>query len=111
MRAKLRTIKHGLGRRMHLPIPEQGRWVASVMRGHLNYYAAPGNIQAVAAFRTQVTRLWLRTLRRRSHRARTRLNWERMLRLEARWLPPARITHPWPEQRFDATTRGRSPVR
>ena len=37
--------------------------------------------------------------------------WERMGRLEARWLPPARITHPWPNVRFDARTQGRSPVR
>jgi RNA-directed DNA polymerase len=109
MRAKLREIKQQLKQRMHLPIPDQGRWLASVVRGHLNYYAVPGNIRAVAAFRQQVVRLWFRTLQRRSQR--TRLNWQRMRRLEARWLPRARILHPWPEQRFDARTRGRSPVR
>ncbi len=40
-------------RRRHLPIPEQGRWLASVVRGHLAYYAVPGNIDAVVAFRTR----------------------------------------------------------
>ena len=58
---------------MHLPIPEQGLWLASVVRGHLAYYAVPGNIEAVEAFRDQATRHWHQALRRRSQR--TRLNW------------------------------------
>ena len=40
-----------------------------------------------------------------------RMTWERMWRLADRWLPRPRILHPWPEQRFDARTQGRSPVR
>ena len=66
-------------RRRHLPIPEQGRWLASVVRGHCAYYAVPGNSKAVRAFRDQAARHWHRALRRRSQR--TRLNWERMNRL------------------------------
>jgi len=107
--AKLREVKHALLRRRHLPIPEQGRWLASVIRGHLGYYAVPGNIDAVNAFRTQATRHWHRALKRRSQRH--RLDWERMNRLPIRWLPPARILHPWPDARFDGCTQGRSPVR
>ena len=57
----------------------------------------------------QATRHWCAALRRRSQRH--RLNWERMNRLATRWLPPARILHPYPDLRFDARTRGRSPVR
>jgi group II intron reverse transcriptase/maturase len=109
MRTKLSEVKTELMRRRHSPIPEQGRWLASVVRGHLAYYAVPGNIDAVAAFRTQVTRHWYRALRRRSQRS--SLDWERMARLATRWLPPARNMHPWPEERFDGRTRGRSPVR
>lgn len=109
MRAKLIEVKDQLKRRQHLPIPEQGRWLTSVVRGHQAYYAVPGNIDAVAAFRDQARRHWYRALRRRSQR--TRLNWSRMDHLVARWLPPARILHPFPEARFDARTRGRSPVR
>src|SRR5262252_9388996 len=109
MRAKLREVKDQLKRRRHLPIPEQGQWLGSVVRGHLAYYAVPGNTDAVAAFRAQVTWHWYRALRRRSQR--TRLNWGRMSRLRAKWLPPARVLHPFPDTRFDATTRGRSPVR
>jgi len=109
MRAKLREVKTELKRRRHQPIPEQGRWLASVVRGHQAYYAVPGNTDAVAAFRTQATRHWYKALRRRSQR--TRLNWARMNRLATRWVPPARVTHPFPNVRFDARTRGRSPVR
>ena len=102
MRAKLHEVRDQLHRGRHLPIPEQGRWLASVVRGHLNYYAVPGNIQAVRAFRDQVIRHWLRALRRRSQRH--RLNWERINRLVLRWLPTARIVHPWPSERFCAIT-------
>jgi RNA-directed DNA polymerase len=72
MQAKLREVKDQLKRRRHLPIPEQGQWLGSVVRGHLAYYAVPGNTDAVAAFRAQVTWHWYRALRRRSQR--TRLN-------------------------------------
>jgi RNA-directed DNA polymerase len=109
VRAKLAEVKDQLKRRMHQPIPEQGRWLASVVRGHMAYYAVPGNVQAVAAFRDQVTRHWFKALRRRSQR--TTVNWTRMSRIEARWLPRARVMHPYPNVRFDARTQGRSPVR
>jgi RNA-directed DNA polymerase len=109
LRAKLKQVNDQLLRRRHLPIPEQARWLASVIRGHFSYYAVPGNARAINAFRVQIGRLWLRALRRRSQRH--RLPWERMNHLIARWLPPVRIVHPYPEVRFDARTQGRSPVR
>jgi group II intron reverse transcriptase/maturase len=109
MAAKLREVNALLRQRRHWPIAEQGQWLGSVVRGHTAYYAVPGNIAAVSAFRKQVTRLWGRSLRRRSQRH--RVTWERMGRLEARWLPATRIMHPWPNVRFDARTQGRSPVR
>lgn len=109
MRAKLREVKDQLKRRRHQPVPEQGRWLASVVRGYRAYYAVPGNRAAVATFRTQVTKLWHEALERRSQR--TRINWARMNRLATRWLPPARVVHPFPDVRFRANTQGRSPVR
>jgi len=109
MRAKLRAVKTELTRRMHLPIPEQGAWLARVLHGHYNYYAVPDNGRALNAFRLLVTRLWLQALRRRSQR--NSMTWERMARLAERWLPRPRIQHPWPDVRFDARTQGRSPVR
>ena len=109
MRAKLKEVKDQLKRRRHEPVPEQGRWLGSVVRGHMAYYAVPGNIRAVRSFRKQVTRHWCAALRNRSQRH--RLNWDRMNRLATRWLPQARILHPYPDERFDVRTRGRSPVR
>jgi group II intron reverse transcriptase/maturase len=109
LRAKLREVRTELMRRRDLPIPEQGQWLGSVVRGHCNYYAVPGNGDAVSAFRDQAARHWRVALRRRSQR--TSLTWERTARLKARWLPPIRIQHPWPSVRFDARTRGKSPVR
>jgi hypothetical protein len=109
MRAKLSEVKAELMRRRHLPVPTQGEWLASVVQGHANYYAVPTNIFAVAAFRLEAIRLWHRALLRRSQKGRT--PWKRMARYRDRWIPPSRVLHPWPEERFDVRTRGRSPVR
>jgi hypothetical protein len=86
-----------------------GQWLGSVVRGHYAYYAVPGNSDSINAFYNEATRLWYRSLRRRSQR--TRLKWTRMRRISARWLPPPRRMHPFPNARFDARTQGRSPVR
>src|ERR1700681_1947582 len=40
-----------------------------------------------------------RTLRRRSQK--DGFTWKRMTKLVADWLPPPRILHPWPDDRFD----------
>jgi RNA-directed DNA polymerase len=110
MRRKLREVKTELRQRRHLLISEQGRWLASVLRGHYRYYAVPDNSEALLAFRLRVERHWYTALRRRSQRSR-RLQWSAMHRIADRWLPSPRILHPWPTTRFDAKTRGRSPVR
>ena len=97
MRAKLKEVKAELKRRMHLTIPEVGRWLGSVVRGHLAYYAVPGNSR-IEEFVDQVTRHWLKALRRRSQR--TRVTWKRMSRLARRWLPKPHVIHPYPTERF-----------
>ena len=109
MRAKLLAIKREMWKRMHHPVPEQGRWLARVLSGHYNYYAVPDNIEALSAFRYRLIRHWLKSLRRRSQKH--RMAWTRMDRLADQWLPLPRILHPWPEQRFAVITQGRSPVR
>ena len=109
MRAKLKSVKTEMRRRMHHPVPEQGRWLASVLAGHYRYYAVPDNIDALQAFRAGVVFTWQRSLSRRSQKG--RVLWKDMWRLADRWLPQPRILHPWPEARFDAKTRARSPVR
>ena len=109
MRAKLREIRIELRRRRHHPIPEQGRWLGSVVRGHMAYYAVPGNADAMIAFHDQVTRHWHKSLKKRSQRH--NLPWTRMRRIAERWLPPVQRMHPFPNARFYANTQGRSPVR
>jgi group II intron reverse transcriptase/maturase len=109
MRRKLHELKDELRRRRHHSIPEQGRWLGSVLRGHYAYYAVPGNSDRINRFYNEVTRLWLRSLRRRSQRH--RMPWTRMRRISARWLPPPKRMHPFPNARFAANTQGRSPVR
>ncbi|WP_347340277.1 reverse transcriptase domain-containing protein [Bradyrhizobium cytisi] len=69
MRTKLQEIKLELRRRMHSPIPEQGRWLRQVVTGHFGYFAVPTNGRALNAFRFYITDLWRRTLRRRSQRS------------------------------------------
>jgi RNA-directed DNA polymerase len=109
MRAKLKSVKAEMRRRMHLPIPEQGRWLASVLEGHYRYYAVPDNSEALRAFHERVIWHWRRTLARRSQKG--YVTWQRTRRLADLWLPRPRILHPWPTVRFDARTQGRSPVR
>jgi group II intron reverse transcriptase/maturase len=101
MRAKLRTLKAELKQRMHEPIPQQGRWLAQVVRGYFAYHAVPTNFQRLNAFHYHVTVLWWRTLRRRRQRDWT--TWERISRLVAALLPRPRILHPWPDARFAVT--------
>jgi len=102
MRAKLHQVKDRLRRNRHVPVPEQGRWLRSVVRGHFAYYAVPGNGRALSTFRYRVGRHWHWALRRRSQRH--RLTWDRMDRLIARWLPTERVLHPYPDVRFAART-------
>ena len=101
MRAKLGEVKKELRRRMHQPIPEQGRWLRQVVTGFFAYHAVPTNHRALQAFRDHVQDLWRRTLRRRSQRDRT--TWERITRLADDFLPKPRILHPWPRDRFAVT--------
>lgn len=102
LQAKLGEVKAELRRRMHDPIPEVGRWLSSVVRGHIRYYGVPSNFSALIQFRFQVGRLWQRTLSRRSQKG--HVPWDRMRRLIARWLPPARICHPYPLKRLGVIT-------
>src|ERR1022692_2762703 len=101
MRARLRAIKGELWRRMHEPIPEQGRWLGQVVRGYFAYHAVPTNTKSLSAFRHHVTDLWRRSLRRRSQRDST--TWQGIAQLVAAFLPAVQILHPWPHERFSVT--------
>ena len=98
MQTKLKEIKEELRRRMHQPIPEQGKWLRQVVRGYFAYHAVPTNLSALGAFRHHVARLWLRTLRRRSQK--DKFAWDRLEKLADDWLPQPKTLHPWPNVRF-----------
>jgi len=102
LQAKLAEVKAELKERMHDPVPEVGQWLGSVLRGHLQYYGVPMNGPALLLFRSQIARLWHRTLCRRSQKG--RVLWERMKRLIQRYLPPTRICHPYPLRRMGVIT-------
>jgi RNA-directed DNA polymerase len=101
MVAKIRQLKPELRKRMHDPVAQTGLWLKSVVQGHFNYYAVPGNTASLSLFRHRVLVQWWHTIRRRSQKRPIR--WTRMLVLARRWLPKPRVLHPYPEVRFAAT--------
>ena len=102
LQAKLNEVKAELQRRMHEPIPELGKWLQAVVRGHVRYYGVPMNQRALFLFRFQVGRLWYRALSRRSQNG--RILWDRMRRLIRRWLPLPTVCHPYPLRRMGVLT-------
>ena len=103
MRAKVKQMRVEILKRRHDPVPEIGKWLRSVVQGHLNYYGVPGNRRSTDTFRTQIIRAWLHAMRRRSHKARN-LSWVRFRRVVKTWIPTAKTTHPYPYQRLRVTT-------
>jgi RNA-directed DNA polymerase len=102
VQAKLSEVKAELRRRLHDPIPVVGTWLGQVVGGHIRYYGVPMNGPAIGMFRFRVGWLWHRALARRSQTG--HVSWERMRRLIERWLPPARICHPYPLRRLGVIT-------
>jgi group II intron reverse transcriptase/maturase len=94
--AKLHEVKEELKRRIYKAIPEVGKWLRAVVGGHMRYYGVPSNRRAINLFWYEVGRLWWRALCRRSHKAYVKVG--RMKRLIAQWLPPVRISHPYPRR-------------
>src|SRR5262250_1124197 len=102
LQAKLNEVKAELQRRLHAPIPEQGKWLQAVVRGHVRYYGVPMNTPALWMFRFHVGWLWHRALSRRSQNG--RVLWDRMRRLITRWLPMPTVCHPYPLRRMGVLT-------
>jgi len=100
MRATLSRIKQKLRQRMHQPIETQGRWLRRVIQGWFNYHGIPGNQDMLDRFQTEIGRMWLRVLRRRSQRGRCGWNWSRMRKRIRYWFPKVRSYHPYPLQRL-----------
>ena len=96
--AKLLAVQEELRRRMHRPIEEQGQYLRAVVGGHMRYYGVPRNAARLKLFRWRITQLWHRTLCRRTQVRPIR--WARVAKIAEHWLPPARIYHPYPNQRL-----------
>jgi RNA-directed DNA polymerase len=98
MAATLKAIRASLMRRRHAPITSTGMWLKSVVQGYLNYHAVPENLKRLGMFRAEVCRAWRHALQRRSQRS--RMSWERMQKLAARYIPKVHALHPYPHRRF-----------
>jgi len=48
LQAKLNEVKAELQRRMHDPVPDVGKWLRSVVGGHIRYYGVPMNTPCAA---------------------------------------------------------------
>lgn len=108
MSRTLAAIKEQLRRRRHDPVGKTGRWLASVLRGWLQYHAVPNNMRRLTQFVKEVIKLWRHQLRRRSQRGYAAWPWVRMARLVKRYLPTPRILHPYPQNRFRARLAARA---
>jgi RNA-directed DNA polymerase len=110
MRATMTAIRDKLYQRRHEPVPIVGAWLQRVLNGYFAYHAVPTNLMRLDGFRSEVCRAWRHALLRRSQRH--RLNWSRFNRLTRKYVPPCRVLHPYPEERFFASrTLGKSRMR
>ena len=111
MSRTLKRIAEELRRRMHCDVIDTAKWLGRVVDGWLNYYAVPTSYRYLHRFAARLKRLWLRTLRRRSQKDRSKR--ADIARLVASHWPELGIRHPWPDQRFAVSaswgaTQGRS---
>ena len=100
MAAKLKCIRDELWKHRHEPVQKLGAWLGRVVRGWLNYHAVPGNTFRIKFFRDEAVRHWFRALKRRGQKC--KLTWPRFTPIALRWVPRARIRHPYPAARFHA---------
>ena len=98
LRSFLQKVKKTLRERRHESPREQGTWLGQVVRGYFQYHAIPGNRAALETVRTEVNKMWLKALRRRSQCH--ALPWSRFNRWVRRWIPSTRTLHPFPNERF-----------
>jgi group II intron reverse transcriptase/maturase len=98
-RATYARLADEIRRRRHETVPEQHRWLSTVLRGHDRYYGVPTNDRALRQFHKNVADCWHRSLQRRSQRGRWTRAYERVFK-EHHPLPSPTVHHPWPERRF-----------
>ncbi|MDI9497676.1 MAG: group II intron reverse transcriptase/maturase [Bacillota bacterium] len=90
LKAKRQDVKGRLKKKRHQPIAETMKWIASVLRGHGNYYGVNGNFKSLQKFWNYVYWTTYRMLRRRSQRS--KLTWEKYNKIWQSYVPRPRIT-------------------
>ncbi len=98
MTAKLKEVRQQLFKNRNKDVYAQGGWLKRVVQGHNNYYAVPGNLKALSAFRSEICRTWLKALRRRGQRH--PITWKRLTKLINLFIPRAKVLHPYPNMRL-----------
>ena len=97
LKAKLSALYQGIRKRINLPIGEVGTWLKKVLTGYFNYFAIHDNLDTLGSFRHALGRLWLKVIRRRSHKA--RMTWERFKPIIDKYLPLPTLKHHYPSER------------
>lgn len=97
---QIKDFQAELSKRLHVPVAENARWIASVLRGHINYFGVPGNTESLSQFHNEICRRWLKSLRRRSQKS--NITWAKFGKWVRRFLPKVRVVHPYPITRFFA---------
>ncbi|MHC4407105.1 MAG: group II intron reverse transcriptase/maturase [Planctomycetota bacterium] len=90
-RRVLRSIAEYCWRYRHVSVKTQHAALVRRIQGHYNYFGVNGNLRSLERLEYDVSRVWLKWLRRRSQRS--RLTWERFRALLAHFpLPVPRIS-------------------
>jgi group II intron reverse transcriptase/maturase len=95
---KIKSLYVLIRQRINWHIKDVGLWLKRSITGYFNYYAVNDNLSTLGAFRYRIAKLWLKILRRRSHK--TRMTWERFKPIIAKWLPLPKLVHPYPTKRL-----------
>lgn len=91
---------------------KEGLRSAEAVEGRTPPKGNGGETAAVRTLRRDTASNGLIAERRAARQSKSvRFNWEKFIRLVARFFPPIRTIHPLPCHRFDARTQGRNPVR
>jgi hypothetical protein len=79
-------------RHLHIPVGDQHRHLAQMLRGHYGYFGITGNADALGRFLYEVRRTWRKWLDRRT--GRSCMPWSRFTRILVRFpLPPPKVVH------------------
>lgn len=80
-------------------ILETIKWLRMVINGYYNYFAIHDNLDTLSTFRFRICEIFYKLLHRLSQRS--KWNWDKFNRFIGKLIPTAKVTHPYPSERFD----------